>query len=106
MTHRKANIAESQLEFIFSDIPTSSERYFHFVKAILKPYGFSDIIFAAKAREANIAVRSTISLRSNITRRKANIAEKSKSCDLLFSWHPLRESNSQLTLRSHARRCF
>ena len=43
----------------------------------IETYGFSDIIFAFKIRKANITwTLVQISLRSNITRRKANITEK------------------------------
>ena len=43
----------------------------------IETYGFSDIIFAFKTREANITwTLVQISLRSNITRRKANITKK------------------------------
>ena len=46
-------------------------------KSDIETYGFSDIIFAIKtARRAISLGFSRISLRSNITRRKANITEK------------------------------
>ena len=41
-------------------------------KVLLKPYGFSVILFAGNCPKDNITMRSIISLRSNITRRKAN----------------------------------
>ena len=41
-------------------------------KVILKPCGFSDILFAYKLPKAITLVARQISLRSNITRRKAN----------------------------------
>jgi len=44
-------------------------------KSDIETYGFSDIIFAINDPKDNIAMRSIISLQSNITRRKANITE-------------------------------
>ena len=41
-------------------------------KVLLKLYGFSDILFAKNCPKDNNTVQSTIKLRSNITRRKAN----------------------------------
>ena len=60
---------------------------FLFHKSYIETYGFSDIIFAYKTREANITwTLVQISLRSNITRRKANITEKSPlHCNKDFS---------------------
>ncbi len=39
---------------------------------ILKPYGFSVILFAENCPKDNITIHGIISLRSNITRRMAN----------------------------------
>ena len=45
----------------------------------------SDIIFVTHTREANITRQRRISLRSNTTRRKANITEKSTcNCKCFF----------------------
>ncbi|MBE6809185.1 MAG: hypothetical protein E7524_06940 [Ruminococcaceae bacterium] len=42
----------------------------------IETYGFSDIIFALNCSKAITLGVNRISLRSNITRRKANITEK------------------------------
>ena len=49
---------------------------FCYAKCDIETYGFSDIIFALNCSKAITLGVNRISLRSNITRRKANITEK------------------------------
>jgi len=48
-------------------------------KVILKPYGFSDIIFATKTREANVTRRKPNITAKQYNSPQANITEKSHS---------------------------
>ena len=53
---------------MFSYIPTCVGVILLFLTIVLlKPYGFSGILFADKTRKANKTMQSIISLRSNIT---------------------------------------
>ena len=67
-------------------------------KVILKPFGFSDILFAIKLPKAISLVARQIQLRSNITRRKAN-----KTGVVSLRIQPLRYTSPFLLYKTHCK---
>ena len=80
---------------IYSDMPRDARRdIFADAKAILRCCAVILYSPLTLAKRISLAVRR-ISLRSNITRRKANITEKALANASAFSWLPLLGSNQR-----------
>ena len=80
------SIEKLQSRIVFSDMLASPAWYFCLRKSDIASLRSAVILYSPPKLAKRIPLGvSRISLRSNRTRRKANITEKSKSQDLLFS---------------------